>query len=199
MKEKRTIIIRNALLRELRNNLRKIILKAVGEVHLRYIKSKGKILRDIEDKLYYRPKEKLEKNKASILEKALRNDMEKSICYCDICKSSEKDMTYNPHTKGWFCIDCYKDLPQNLKTDWKPRYPLSKEQIREFFKRLSDSKDRSGANYRYSRQILKEMGISQKDQVKFINICKEYGGYNDVEILMNAQEEIYSDLDMDIK
>ncbi|MFO8017459.1 MAG: hypothetical protein R6U96_02390 [Promethearchaeia archaeon] len=34
------------------------------------------------------------------------------------------------------------------------------------------------------------MGI---DQIKFINICKEYGGYNDIEILMNAQKEIYDD------
>ena len=36
------------------------------------------------------------------------------------------------------------------------------------------------------------MGVSENDQNKFLDICKEYGGYCDCEILMNAYQNIKS-------
>ena len=77
-------------------------------------------------------------------------------------------------------------------------YPLTEAQIKEFFKKLNRRADRCGATFRHSREILQRMDISRADQIKFINICKEYGGYNDIEILMNAQKEIYDDFGIEI-
>ncbi|HEY0090163.1 MAG TPA: DUF2695 domain-containing protein [Candidatus Lokiarchaeia archaeon] len=44
-----------------------------------------------------------------------------------------------------------------------------------------------------SKRILKRMGINEIDQNKFLDICKEYGGYCDCEILMNAYQQILAD------
>ena len=37
------------------------------------------------------------------------------------------------------------------------------------------------------------MGINETDQNKFLDICKEYNGYCDCEILMNAYQQILAD------
>jgi hypothetical protein len=49
------------------------------------------------------------------------------------------------------------------------------------------------------RENHNNVGVSKRDQIKFINICKEYGGYNDAEILMNAQRDVYADFNLDLK
>ena len=43
-----------------------------------------------------------------------------------------------------------------------------------------------GPEFTYARKILTLMKISQADQEKILEICKENGGYCDCEILMNA-------------
>ncbi len=43
-----------------------------------------------------------------------------------------------------------------------------------------------GPKFPYAREILTIMRISQTDQGKMLDICKEYGGHCDCEILMNA-------------
>ena len=36
--------------------------------------------------------------------------MRESICFCQMCHSSDKDMSYNPKLKRWDCVDCSKEL-----------------------------------------------------------------------------------------
>lgn len=43
-----------------------------------------------------------------------------------------------------------------------------------------------GPEFTYARKILTTMKISQVDQEKVLEICKEQGGHCDCEILMNA-------------
>lgn len=43
-----------------------------------------------------------------------------------------------------------------------------------------------GPEFTYSRRILTSMRISQTDQERVLEICKENGGHCDCEILMNA-------------
>lgn len=43
-----------------------------------------------------------------------------------------------------------------------------------------------GKEFTYAKKILNTMNISKEDQEKFLEICKEFGGYCDCEILMNA-------------
>ncbi len=43
-----------------------------------------------------------------------------------------------------------------------------------------------GKDFEFSRKILNFMNIPKDEQEKFLEKCKEYGGYCDCEILMNA-------------
>lgn len=44
-----------------------------------------------------------------------------------------------------------------------------------------------GPEFLYARKILTSMGITQEDQEKVLEICKESGGHCDCEILMKAR------------
>ncbi|TFF97046.1 MAG: hypothetical protein EU541_08705 [Promethearchaeota archaeon] len=97
MKKKRTIRITHPQLVRIRNALREIIIYA-------QLRQSQKIHReevglDIND-----PKYRKLSNEWSTLQRALEN----SICICPVCRAHEKDMTYNPHLKSWFCEECYK-------------------------------------------------------------------------------------------
>ena len=51
----------------------------------------------------------------------------------------------------------------------------------------------AGPNYgehNLARKILTKMGISKTEQKRFIDECKEYGGYCDCEILFNSAETL---------
>ena len=32
-----------------------------------------------------------------------------SICMCTVCAKGDKDATYNPVDKQWYCVDCYNE------------------------------------------------------------------------------------------
>lgn len=72
---------------------------------------------------------------------------------------------------------------------------LSKDQIREFLDRLASSEgclydgvaERCGGpDFIFAKKILTSMGIDKAVQEKILELCKDYGGYCDCEILMNA-------------
>lgn len=72
---------------------------------------------------------------------------------------------------------------------------ITKTLVREFLFRLvgregcqfyGDEWRCGGPDYVYAKKILNLMNIPEEEQEKFIELCKEYGGYCDCEILMNA-------------
>lgn len=178
MKKQKSIIIKNPYLLNLRNNLRNILIKA-----------------DIQKRKKLR-----KQGKHSEIEK-LREIAERSIIYCPVCHKVNNNMTFNTKMKRWYCIDCYKDLPKYLKPDWNPVYPEAiKKKIGGYLQLLAESSaGRCRTNYYWSEKILTMFRIPREDQIAFFNICKEYGGNCDCEIIMNALESILYDLNHDIE
>ncbi len=99
MKKKRTISITNPKLRKIRDSLREIISKASDSYERELIKERDG-LRLEEDK----EKIKVLGDKIDKIYTAWKN----SICVCPVCGSRTSDMTFNPHLKAWFCVDCYE-------------------------------------------------------------------------------------------
>lgn len=76
---------------------------------------------------------------------------------------------------------------------------LSKAQLREFLERLASDEGCQyhgndwrcgGSEFTYAKKILSLMKIPRANQAKFLELCKEYGGYCDCEILMNAAPKL---------
>lgn len=121
MKKKRTIVIKDPYLRKIRNNLRKFLIQLVVEREEeiqdrieRIVYDKHKSFRDLKDE---------EKEEVSSLNLELRKYMSlirDSICYCNTCQSKEKDMSFNPMLKKWYCVDCFKEFREEY-TIQKPR------------------------------------------------------------------------------
>ena len=110
MEPKKTIIIKNPQLRKIRNNLRLLFIKAASD--------RKSQLRDEFRRVWWdedgNPKEY--NNGRIRISHDIRGEMEKidkildrSICFCPSCRSSDKDMVRNPVTKVWFCIQCYQN------------------------------------------------------------------------------------------
>lgn len=59
-------------------------------------------------------------NKESLIEDSLRA----SILECPVCFKSDKDMTYNPVRKVWYCTDCYAKLRKgNIERGTSEEFP----------------------------------------------------------------------------
>jgi len=76
---------------------------------------------------------------------------------------------------------------------------LTKAQIREFLNRLAGNEGCQysgiewrcgGSQFTYAKKILSLMKIDKAEQEEFLELCKEYGGYCDCEILMNAAPKL---------
>lgn len=76
---------------------------------------------------------------------------------------------------------------------------LSKAQVRKFLDRLASSEGClydgiaqrcGGPDFIFAKKILTLMKIPKAEQEKFLELCKEYGGYCDCEILMNAAPKL---------
>ncbi len=112
MKKKKTIILKNPRLQKVRSNLRTIFIKWAQEQWFQLNKEKKVIDRDA----YGKPRkigdfsseenEKFDKIRARVRE--IDQIVNHSIYKCTVCSASDKDMTYNPEQKRWFCVDCYQ-------------------------------------------------------------------------------------------
>ena len=76
---------------------------------------------------------------------------------------------------------------------------LTKEKIREFLARLASSEGClyggkgqrcGGPDFIFAKNILTSMRIDKSEQEQLLELCKEYGGYCDCEILMNAAPKL---------
>ncbi len=107
MKRKKTIVIKNPRLRKFRNNLRLVLLKAVSD-------KKGSISEELErlkHKLDGKPRDYIDMEEIQFLNEK-RNELDRlkrdSICKCASCSVADKNMTFSPYFKAWYCVDCYK-------------------------------------------------------------------------------------------
>ena len=111
MKKKKSIVIKNSSLRKIRNNFRRILIlesnKRGSEIVDRYIAiehdSKGN-LRDLSTKE--------ERKVIDLCARSgyLSDKLRDSICVCASCHAADKDMTYNPTIKRWYCVDCFNEF-----------------------------------------------------------------------------------------
>ncbi|MHA2195171.1 MAG: hypothetical protein ACXABO_06200 [Promethearchaeota archaeon] len=125
MRKKKTIIIKNPKLRKVRNNLRNLFLGWGSKQLDDLFNTRDKIERNEKgimkkfSELNEDEKEKIDDTTLRI--SRLRKIRDASICKCTVCGTSDKDMTYNPVKKEWFCVDCYK-LNQDFYKDTDEAY-----------------------------------------------------------------------------
>ena len=95
MNKVKTIFIKDPQLRKMRKNLRDLIIAAARQKKRSIMESDWKQYQEL--------------NRA----------LNKSICRCPVCGSSDIDMTYSPRFKKWYCFICYDRgvLPLENLTD----------------------------------------------------------------------------------
>ena len=119
MKNKRTIVLKTPSLIKIRNNLRLIILKACSAVQLDILDE----IEKIKTPDYYKgPPPEVDENLINLSNREAQIERSKraSILLCPACFKADKDMTYNPVLKEWYCIDCYLILKKGFAEDGQP-------------------------------------------------------------------------------
>ncbi len=105
MRDKRRIIIKNPLLRNFRNNLRRLIIHAVYE-EIHWLNRSL-----IEYDHNYPNLIELEMRKRDLCHRKviqLERSLSRSICECSACTKSGGDRVYIAEEDMWFCTDCEK-------------------------------------------------------------------------------------------
>lgn len=112
MKKKRIITIKNPKLKDIRNNLR-LLLISWESVEWNQIHDQYEELRFDKNHLTGDKKKKADVllQKMRVLDEA----SEKSICKCTKCLATDKDMVYSPVYQAWFCVECYNELHEYYK------------------------------------------------------------------------------------
>ena len=106
-------------MQKIRNNLRMLLIRWAQDQWSRLKDEQKKIDRDNSG----RPKQlkeftDAERERFIMIRREMNENMElvkRSICMCSSCSAPDKDMTYNPVTKEWFCVDCYRELQDFYK------------------------------------------------------------------------------------
>ena len=111
MKKKKTIVIKDSLLRMVRNNFRHVLILESNKRHKEIVDRYIAIERDLNGNLRdLSVEEKRNVIELSTLSNHVSQGLIKSICVCSKCQAVESDMTYNPTFKEWYCVDCFNDL-----------------------------------------------------------------------------------------
>jgi hypothetical protein len=119
LKKKRKIIIRDAQLRQIRTNLRRLIPSACKAEQMKIHEEKENLNKQYYDERGYRRKdlsdddnEKYKQTSKKLADQywAFEQPLRDSIIECPVCFKSDKDMVYNPVRKVWYCTDCYEKL-----------------------------------------------------------------------------------------
>ena len=120
----------NPQLRRIRDNLRLLYMEAAKSQWFRLKEEERKISYDGAGKVRHpntyseEEKKKLHQMRRRMTENTEMVD--KSICKCFRCVATDKNMTYNPVEKAWFCFQCYEELKQwtaKKKTGISMRFP----------------------------------------------------------------------------
>ena len=93
--------------RRLRNNLRSLLIQACGTEQSK-IQDEEEKLKLIPDYYETHPPELLKRVKElNDMYWAIETPLRESILLCPVCFQTNKDMTYNPVRKVWYCTECY--------------------------------------------------------------------------------------------
>ena len=202
MKDRRRIIIRHPTLRILRKNLREIIHRADIQEHRKLSNEKLEIKRNRRNHKDENIKAQMtvEIKNLSIKQNKLRTSRNRSILSCGMCGTLDDDRIYYKGFDEWYCPICFEENYKNWPPlNWKPQYPLSKNQVESFFFRLDKLADKCQTNLNLSKRILNDMGIKKSDQKIFLETLYHYGGHCDCEIMLNAHPQVMMDFDIDIE
>lgn len=130
MKKKKTIVINNSQLSKIRNSLRMLLIRWAN-IEWDKLKEKERAISYDENGKVRHPnsysgeeKSELHSFRAKMTE--IFEMVDKSICKCFRCVATDKNMTYNPIEKAWFCFQCYEELKQwtaKKKTGISMRFP----------------------------------------------------------------------------
>lgn len=111
LKKKRTISIRSPSLKKIRDNFRSLILEVNKALQHKLADKRDLISKDIfenperDTKILHEQirelEQKIQKNEQFVYE---------SIVVCPVCFATNRDMTYNPVRKTWYCTECYEVL-----------------------------------------------------------------------------------------
>ena len=111
MRDRRAIIIKNPRLRKVRNELRKLFLKAVSREWNKLFDEKEKISKykdgTVKSVKNMSASEEMHFRSLQNKQAKLRNISDKSICKCTTCGKADRDMTYNKAYDSWYCTECY--------------------------------------------------------------------------------------------
>ncbi|MFX1592332.1 MAG: DUF2695 domain-containing protein [Promethearchaeota archaeon] len=200
MKDGRKITLENPRLKIIRKSLRELLDKAFNE---EYKKLTNRIIQI--KKARRNQKDEKIKVQMNIELKELvdrKNNVDdsyyKSILRCGLCNTIEGDRIYYKKFEKWYCLKCFEaNYKHWAPLNWKPRYPLSKEQLLEFFHKLDKLVGSCQTNFDLSKEILTGMDISKSDQKIFLDTLYHYGGHCDCEIMLNAAPNVLSDFDIE--
>jgi len=130
VKKKKTIVINNPQLRKIRDNLRLLYMEAARAQWFRLSEEKEKILYDGDHKRRHPNDYSMEeREKLTVMAHKMTGNtemVEKSICKCYRCVATDKNMTYNPVEKAWYCFQCYEEMKRwtmKKKTGISVRFP----------------------------------------------------------------------------
>lgn len=113
MKKKRTICIKDPKLRKIRDNFRDLWLEW-GTTLWKELFDERRAIEYNESGRVKDPSEWSKEERAKIYMlgseiSRLRNFESASICMCTVCYKGDRDMTYNPVHREWYCVDCYNE------------------------------------------------------------------------------------------
>lgn len=130
MKKKKSIVVNNPHLCKIRDNLRIFLFEWANREWNEFNKAKREISYDINEKVRhpntYSEEELIELRRINGLMTDNRDLVLRSICVCYRCPATDKNMTYNPIEKAWFCFQCYEEMKQwtaKKKTGISMRFP----------------------------------------------------------------------------
>jgi len=138
MRDGKRIVIKTPFLRDLRRNLRSLIISAVHSE----VKMLDQFLKMYENKSYSQltQDEREDREKFYEMKWSLIDSLCSSICECNTCTRSDRDMVYVEDVKGWCCTECYDNdkyfTPSKLYTSPKYNYVAWYNQKKEEFNRL---------------------------------------------------------------
>ena len=133
MKKKRTISIRDPKLRRIRGNLRLLLIQETNAQLKLYFDESHKLSTDLSGNI--RNLSESKKPRAAELTRKMseiNRMVEESIIQCPVCRKIDRDMTFNPELKEWYCTECYKDM-SDLYYEWQRKEGRAKKLMYDDF------------------------------------------------------------------
>ncbi|MFX1490266.1 MAG: hypothetical protein ACFFBI_14035 [Promethearchaeota archaeon] len=121
MNKKRTIAIKDLRLRKIRDNLRSLIIEASKSVQHKLMGKQERLTKKIIEGRGVNLESLHDQSR--LIEKEMQlidRQINASIAFCPVCFKADRDMTYNPVRKVWYCTECYENLKKSYAEEGEP-------------------------------------------------------------------------------